>query len=100
MCRSQYKDSGGATVAADVKDVVMSMHWAVISACIGVVNDETAIVDFAQSAAITGHIEVASDEAEELNSVQMLYYYTSFSHTHYMEAVSYTHLRAHETPEH
>src|SRR5678815_2846146 len=75
MSRSQYKDSVGATVAADVKEVVMSMHWAVISACMGVVNDETVIVDFAQCAAITVHIEVVNDESEELNSVQMLYYY-------------------------
>src|SRR5678816_2573496 len=85
MSRSQYKDSVGATVAADVKEVVMSMHWAVIFACMGAVNDETVIVDFAQCAAITGHIEVVNDESEELDSVQMLYYYTSFSHTHYME---------------
>src|SRR5678815_525919 len=63
MNRSQYKDSVGAAVVADVKEVVMSLHWAVISAYMGVVNDES----------------------EELNSVQMLYYYTSFSHTHYME---------------
>src|SRR5678815_400045 len=95
MSRSQYKDSVGATVAADVKEVVMSMHWAVIFACMGAVNDETVIVDFAQCAAITDNIEVVNDESEELNSVQMLYYYTSFSHTHYMEVqqpVSYTHL--------
>src|SRR5678816_2923055 len=116
MNRSQYKDLVGAAVVADVKEVVMSMHWAVISAYMGVVNDETVIVDFAQGAAITGHIEVVNAESEELNSVPMLYYYTSFSHTHYMEvqqpsslwgqplsyqwsyngeeSVSYTHLRA------
>src|SRR5678815_3517170 len=93
MNRSQYKDSVGAAVVADVKEVVM--HCVAISAYMGVVNDETVIVDFAQGAAITGHIEVVNDESEELNSVQMLYYYTSFSHTHYMEVqqpVSYTHL--------